>query len=351
MLTGALESQYSESLQIVRQRLLSTPGQVLVAVGDRVGPSEIVAQGSAEGRLLTIDISAGLGISAGAVSRHLRVVEGQTVAEGDVLAARRSWLRWRLVTSPYAGRVQGLAAGGLFLRQEVPPEQVRAYIPGQVTEQVPELGVSVCTTGALIRGIWGSGAASHGMLVSGAEEPDTLLTWQRVKRRHRGIVLFGGPLSDPTALYRAKHFGLRGLIVASLAPGLCALCAQLALPLVVVEGLGHLPMSWPILELLQAHSGKYAVLSGGALSHGRPEIILPAPSEIPSLAPMVARHLQLGAKVRLTRHPHAGVTAQVVAIPTTPQETALGTRVPGVEVRLPNGQRVFVPVANLELLG
>ncbi|MHB1296216.1 MAG: hypothetical protein ACYC4R_14640 [Anaerolineae bacterium] len=351
MSTGPLECQYAESLQIVRQRLLASPGEVLVAVGDRVAPDEVVARAHPEGRLVVIDVAAGLGISARAVPGSLAVNEGQAIAEGDVLAVHRGWLSNRRVTAPCAGLVQGVFEGNLFLRREAPPEQVRAYIPGQVIEQVPDLGVSIATHGALIRGIWGSGNPTHGVLASGAEEPDTPFTWERVQRRQRGMVLYGGPLSDQTVLYRAKHFGLRGLIVASLAPGLVALCRQLGLSLVVVEGLGCLPMARPIWDLLQVHRGRQAVLSGGEQISGRPEVVLPTSGEPATLMPMVVRPLQVGARVRLTRHPYAGVIAQVVAIPATPQETALGTRVPGVEVRLPNGRRVFVPLANLEFLG
>jgi hypothetical protein len=103
---------------------------------------------------------------------------------------------------------------------------------------------------------------------------------------------------------------------------------------------------------LRAHHGQPATISGMERNgHGGPEVILPLPGELPDMALVVARPVELGARVRITRPPYLGAIGQVVALPTMPQETVIGTRAEGAEVRLPDGRRVFVPSVNMELLG
>jgi hypothetical protein len=68
------------------------------------------------------------------------------------------------------------------------------------------------------------------------------------------------------------------------------------------------------------------------------------------MALMVVRPLEVGARVRLARPPYVGAMGQVVAVPALSQETPIGTRVAGAEVRLEDGRKVFAPYVNMELL-
>jgi hypothetical protein len=197
-------------------------------------------------------------------------------------------------------------------------------------------------------------------------------------------------------LFRAKRFQLSGLVVGSLHPALRPWCERLALPVLVTEGIGHIPMAAPILHLLRAQHGCAAVLAGAGRGgpqesagepHG-PEIIIPwgatlrspwgatlrspwgattrSPGALPPSSqalfaspgamrdypqPSAAPHpLGVGARVRLTRPPYLGALGQVIALPPLLQETSIGTRAYGAEVRLTDGRKVFVPFVNLELL-
>jgi hypothetical protein len=352
MSTGPLEVRLAPLTQIIRHRLLPVAGEVLVHVGDRVQANDIVAQAPIEGRMFSIDLVQELGMSIPAISRRLQVSIGQTVTEGTPLASvHRLLRRSRVVKAPCAGTIQGITEGRLFLRQEPQITTLHAYMPGEVIEEYPHRGVAIRTAGALVRGIWGCGAESQGMLVVISEQPGDLLTWEHIGLRYRGALVVGGILEDARVLYRAKQFRLHGLIVGSMSPRLRPLCEQLALSVMITEGVGHIPMAEPFHELLRACQGRPAIMSGaGRDGHNGPEAIVPTASEAQTTALMVVRPISVGTRVRLIRAPYLGAMGQVVNLSTIPQETAIGTRAEGADVRLTDGRRLFVPYVNMELV-
>jgi hypothetical protein len=318
-----------------------------------VQPDDVVAQAPLDGQLQVVDLARTLGTSVGGALQCLRVVPGDKVEAGALLASRKPLgHKRRDVYAPFAGTVQTIEDGYLFLRQAAQTYALRAYIPGQVLEEYPHLGVSIGVMGTLVRGIWGCGGECQGLLAVMTGAPDEPLTWERVGLRYRGAIIVGGILEDPRVLLRARQFRLLGLVVGSLAPQLRPLAQRLGLSVVVTEGIGDIPMAEPILERLRACHGRLAILCGAA-EKGRsgPEIIVPLPGVAPSRALAVVRPIHEGMAVRLTRPPYVGLIGEVATVPLTPQETPIGTHAEGVMVRLPDGRRVFVPLVNLEPLG
>jgi hypothetical protein len=324
---------------------------VLVHVGDRVRADDVVAQAPREGRLYTIDLATGLGLSVAAIARRTVVTPGQPVTEGMILASRQILWVQRVVKSPVAGVVQGVVDGRIVIRETPEMFRLRAYLPGEVVELYPHRGVAIRGAGALVRGIWGCGQEGQGPLMITASDPGEVLTLEKVSLRYRGMILVGGVLEDARVLQRARRFRIKGLILGSLSPGLRPACEQQALPMVVTEGVGRIPLAEPVFSLLCANQGKPVVMSGGGGSgHGEPEVILPQEGDGPAMALMVVRPLEVGARVRLARPPYVGAMGQVVAVPALSQETPIGTRVAGAEVRLEDGRKVFAPYVNMELL-
>ena len=343
------EPRFSALTGIVRRRLLPVPGEVLVRVGDRVRPSDVVAQAEIEGELLALDVARALGIGVGRASRCISVTEGQAIWPSTVLAhTRRFGIRRREVTAPFAGVVQVVDEGHVLLRRNPRMFSLRAYVPGEVIEECPHRGVTVRAVGSLVRGIWGSGDEREGVLATMVPGPRDVLTWERVGLRYRGAILVGGILDDPRVLYRARQFRLSGLILGGMAPGLRPLCETLPLTVVVTEGMGRLSMAEPIFELLRSHHGRPAVLSGANGVTG-PEVIVPLKADVPS-GVFAVTGPQVGMRVRLTRPPYLGIIGRILRLPDEPQETSIGTKVEGAEARLPDGHRIFVALENMELL-
>ncbi|NLG28333.1 MAG: hypothetical protein GX557_10505 [Chloroflexi bacterium] len=355
MSTGLLETRFAPSTQLVRRQLLPAPGEVLVNVGQAVQVNDVLAQAPRAGQLRVIDIAGPLEISVRAVSRHLLVAEGDSVVAGAPLASAR-WprLRRRTLNAPCDGTVQAVVDGQVYLRQSVEPYQLRAWLPGQVVEVVPERGVGIAAVGALVRGIWGSGGRRQGPLAVMVAAPNEPLTWDKVGMRYRGALLVGGVLDDPRVLARAVQFRVNGILVGSIAAALRPQCALSPIPIVVTEGLGRVPMARPVFELLLIHHGHEAILSGAADDgQAGPELIVPLLGQsVPASQALVQAHpLTIGALVRLTRSPYLGMVGRVILLPDTPQTTAIGTRALGAQVRLGDGRQVFVPYVNMELLG
>ena len=347
----AHETRVSPLTQIVRRRLLPVPGEVLVHVGDRVRPSDVVAQASVPGQLQVIDVPEALEVSVRGAGRHIRVAVGQHVEADAVLASvRRLDRRKSQVVANYAGLVQGVQDGMIILREEPQLLRLKAYVPGEVVERYPHRGVAIRTLGALIRGIWGSGEEREGLLIVPTQGPAEPLTWEMVSLRYRGAILVGGVLEDPKVIYRARQFRLSGLIVGSIRPGLRPLCESLALPIVITEGIGRLPMAEAIFRLLLAYNGRPATISGGTANRDAPELIIPLKPRGGTTAVAVARPMSTGMHVRLTRAPYLGLIGEISALSIIPQETPIGTQAEGAEVRLPDGRKVFVPYVNMERL-
>jgi hypothetical protein len=114
------------------------------------------------------------------------------------------------------------------------------------------------------------------------------------------------------------------------------------------------PMSSVIFELLRSNAGREASISGVTrLRWGtvRPEIIIPLQRRGATPPPQVRGALKIGAQVRVIRQPYLGSVGQVVSLPFQPRAVDSGARLRGAEVELEGKGRVFVPYANLELIG
>lgn len=347
------EARFSPLTQIVRRRLLPEAGRVFVQVGDRVQPEDIIAEATLSGEVMLFDLAERLGIDPLSAARAARVREGQQVTARSLLARRRRFL-WvkREVRAPTEGIVRGVQEGCLLFEPTGRLIQLRAFVPGEIVEVYPERGAAIRTVGALVCGAWGHGGEAQGRIVVPVEGPTQPLGWQNVRLSHRGAILVGGTLTDHRALFRARQFRVSGLVVGSIHPNLRPLCERLAFPILVTEGIGRVPMMTTLFDFLQRHQGRLAILSGCALgAQGNPELIIPLNAPLESTALTVPRPLQEGLLVRLTRPPYLGLIGRVTRLPAEPQQTAIGTWAKGAYVRLPNGETLFVPLANLEVVG
>lgn len=347
------EARFSPLVQIIRHRLLPEPGRVLVQVGDRVQPGDVIAEASLTREVIPLDLAEALGVDPLSAGRAARVREGQYVTAHSLLARRRRFL-WvkREVRAPAEGMIRGLEGGCLFFEPKGRLFRLRAYLPGEVIEVHAERGAAIRAAGALAYGAWGYGGEGYGRLLVPVGEPAQPLSWQYVRLAHRGTILVGGTVTDHRALFRAKQFRVSGLVVGSIHPNLRSLCERLALPIVITEGIGQVPMMTALFDFLQRHQGRLAILSGRAPSpQGNPELIIPLPSLLENTALTVPRPLQEGLLVRLTRPPYLGLIARVASLPAEPQKTAIGTWAKGAYVRLVTGETLFVPLTNLEVVG
>ncbi len=341
------------SVSILRLRQLPCPGEVLVEPGDQLEPNDLVARCASEEQILTLDLARALQVPVGDVPRHLLVHPGQQIEPGAVVAARRRPLCALLrVRAGERGVVIGEQEGSLFLRVAADYEQLRAYIPGEVSEVYPERGVLMQSSGHVLHGIWGAGREAAGVLSLGVADAGATLAWHRVTEHHYGMVLVAGVLQSAVALRRAAQYGVAGIIAGSLHPDLRQACRDAPFPVVITEGMGRIPMTAPAFALLQQYHGSRVMMAGDSrLTASGPELIIPGPVGSQSASLATVQTPGVGSLVRLTGFAHMGAVGEIVSLPQDPHFSPAGESIRGAWVRLTDRRMVFVPLENLEVLG
>lgn len=347
------EAQVIPLTSVQHRRLLPVPGDVLVNVGDRVEPTQVIAQANIFGAFRVLPIARMLGIPVSRIKRVLRVSVGDEVQQGQVIAKRRGLLG-RPIKSPLDGVVGAIVGGRILIEGQTTPFELRAYVHGTVTEVLQNYGAVIETIGAVVRGTWGSGGESLGVLKRMAKDPDRLLQGSTISPACQGAILIGGAGIDESIFEQIQGLQLGGIVVGGLEPELVPQVKKLPCPVIVTEGIGAIPMSKPVYQLLTTNEGREASISGHFRSRSNathPEIIIPLPAEVPPPAQEESdTSLAIGAQVRIMRAPYTGTVGRVVGLPSHKRRIETGARIFGAEIDVGQGSPIFVPRANLEIL-
>jgi hypothetical protein len=340
---------------IRRERILPVAGEVLVNMGARVESTSLVARAEVPGRYHIFNVAQTLGVSPDAAAKYIRVKERQPVRAGHVIAGRRVSLAMvpRVIRTPADGVVAAVGGGRVLLKSVGEPVEVRAHLPGTVSNVMPKMGVLIETVGALVQGVWGIGRESFGVLKVLAKQPGQALRARSIDVACHGAVLVGGSTMDQAALQQALELQVRGIVIGSLDPTLVEAAQEVPFPIIATEGLGQAPMAAPLFNLLRTNDGREAAISGytqprwGAI---RPEIIIPLPARGASPPAAVGAPLEVGDQVRVIGGPAMGTVGTVRHLPISPWPLETGARVRGAVVAVEKEEEQFVPFFNLELL-
>jgi hypothetical protein len=239
---------------------------------------------------------------------------------------------------------------------EAAPEthELRAHMKGQITNIMPELGVVISTSGALLQGIWGCGGEAEGVLKVLVDHPNKPLRARAIDVSSHGTLIVGGRIPDEKILEKAIEAKVRGIIAGSADADLCPQLEGLPFPVMLTEGFGNLPMSAPVFSMLHSNMGREAMIATATQTRWdvkQPEVIIPLRGEdnLPGSVPE-PRPLEPGAQVRIARDPHLGAIGTVVQLPELDQLVESGARLPVAEIEMENNERVFIPLANLEMI-
>jgi hypothetical protein len=307
---------------------------------------QVVARTQLPGEFRILPLAFELGVPPSKVKKHLRVALGDTVQQGQTVAKR--------VKSPISGMVTAIGGGRMLIEAQPTPFELRAHIPGQVTAILRDYGVVVETNGALIQGTWGTGEENVGVIKCLIESPDEILGADLVDPASQGSILIAGAGMDLQVLQRAIELQVRGIVTGGLAPELIPEAQAAPFPVIATEGVGTIPMSPPVFQLLTSHDGREAAISGRFKPRWgivRPEIIIPLPAEsVPGDAAPPGSPLAVGDRVRIIRDPYLGAVGKITKLPGDVRSTETGARVQGAEIDMGQASPVFVPLANLEIL-
>jgi hypothetical protein len=333
-----------------RERILPVPGEVLVKLNERVEPTQVVAQASLPGDFRVLSVAPELGISSTKIKRYMQVKVGDNVRRGQVIAKKRS----RVIKSSIAGVLASVGSGRVLVETPPTPFELRAYINGVVTNVLHNQGVVIETTGAVIQGTWGTGGESFGVLKRLVKSPDKSLRAKDIDPSCHGTIVIGGSEVNEAVLERAQELQIRGIVTGGIAPELIPLVKRSPIPIVATEGIGTIPMSDPVFQLLTTNDGREASISGRVKPRWgvvRPEIVITLPAEsLPSSQAQPGTPLTAGARVRVVRAPYLGQVGTVLTLADHPRPIDTDARVRGAVIDLEEKDPVFIPLVNLEVL-
>ncbi len=337
---------------IQRERLLPVAGRIVVRKGQKVSASDVVGEARLNTEHLLLDIARGLGISYEKADSQIQCKPGERVLQGDVLAGPIG-LAKRVVRAPRDGRVIVAGGGKVLLELDDVLYELKAGLPGTVSALLKDRGVMIQTTGALIQGVWGNGHVDYGLMFFLARAQDDILTSDRMDVSLRGSVIVGGYCEDVEVLKTAADITLRGLILASLDPSLMPVAEKMSYPIIVLEGLGRIPMNSVTYNLLSTNERRELSLNAQKWDRyqgKRPEIIipLPAPGELP--LPPETDLFTVGQQVRVVSAPYISQIGTIVELRSGMTTLPNGLYAPAAGIQFDTGEKSVVPLANLEVI-
>jgi hypothetical protein len=361
----------TEQATIRRRRLLSLPGIVLVTAGETVRANQPVARAELPGKVYPLNLANQLGVAPDEIHEYLIKKAGDSVHKDEVLAENKPLIKWfkTEVLSPITGIVESLSTvtGQVLLREPSRVLELLGYVDGLIVEVIPLQGVVVETNCSLVQGIFGIGGETRGEIVIAVTSPDEVLTPRHLTPAMKGKVVVGGSFISSEALTRAKEVGVAGLVIGGIHDkDLRALLGydlgvaitgteQVGFTLILTEGFGTIPMAGKTFNLLSAHAGQQASISGATQIRAgviRPEIIIPKGTSGTQVVAAVAERegIRIGDQVRVIRDPLFGKIGVVASLPSNLQKIPTESDVRVMEVRFPDGSRAMIPRTNIELI-
>lgn len=339
--------------RIQRRRFLPVPGNVLVRVGQEVAATDVVAHTDAIGDHILLDIARGLGIARNKADKYIKRSIGEAVSKDSAIASRGGFAS-RVIRAPAAGKIVASNGGQVVLQVKDKPFELRAGFRGKVISIEADFGAILETAGAWIQGVWGNGKLNSGILEVIGDTPDYSFKVGDMSLTHRGSVLLAGHCSDREVLLRGRESQLRGLILGSMVTQLVPIAAQMPYPVMVIDGFGNLPMNnaaWTLLSTNAERDIAVNAMKYDRIKGERPEVIITLESAEDPLIPINLKQLKINQKVRVLRSPYQGKIGQISALLPGTIRFPSGLRSEAAEVEFERGEKGFVPLANIEVLG
>ncbi|MCF6148944.1 MAG: hypothetical protein E3K37_09815 [Candidatus Kuenenia sp.] len=362
----------SEKTKIAIRRTLPLLGDVLAKKGDVVKAKDIVAVTHLPGKVHATNAVNRLGIQPKDLMDYMLKKEGDAVQKNEPIAETRPWIKMMksVLQSPITGTIETISTvtGQILLREPPRPIEVYAHIDGIVTEVMEKEGVVVETVGTYVQGIFGVGGETVGELVIAVDDPDDVVTAEKIRSEYKDKIVVGGAFIEHATIEKAKNIGVKGIIIGGFNDedlkkilgydlGVAITGSEeIGITLIITEGFGNIQMAQRTFELLKSREGAQASINGATQIRAgvvRPEILIPVAATQTTGKEDVAvadRGMELGDSVRVIRVPYFGKIGKIKSLPFSPQliETEATVRI--LEVEFTDGTIAIVPRTNVEMI-
>lgn len=365
----------TDKLLVKKHRILPLKGDVIVKVGDRVRPDDVVARTLLPGNVVPLNVANKIGIPPEDIDGVMLKKVGDSIRAGEIVAHAKplfglKFLGGAKCEATIDGTIESIShiTGQVLQRGEPSPVEVKAYLQGEVIEVIPREGVVVACMAAFVQGIFGICGETSGTVKVVTPNNTTVLSDNLIDTSLAGKIVVGGSIVTAAALKKAISVGVRGIVVGGFDDkdlrdflgydiGVAITGSEdIGTTLVVTEGFGEINMAQKTFELLKRFEGKMACINGATQIRAgviRPEVVIP----LADLS-VIARSngepeiegLKIGSPVRVIRHPYFGHLGKVSDLPSPLQVLESESRARVLEVEFDDGKKAIIPRANVEMI-
>ncbi|MFP4456541.1 MAG: hypothetical protein ACLFPS_02685 [Clostridia bacterium] len=346
----SIESPYTGVIEYISK----TRGDVMIR--ERLSEDESVVE---------VEIAKKLNVSPFFMKTFMHVREGQDVTYNEILASIDG-IASGAIRAPVRGKIERIdtKTGKVIIRRPYSPVNLYGYISGRVKEIIPNYGAVVETPACYIEGVFGVGKENYGELVVLSKSPSQVIEEKDILKEHADKILVCGAGVTQDALMKADAYHVRGIIAGGIknqdivdmfgyeiSSGITGQ-EEKDITIIATEGFGNVEMLPQTYDLLKSHEGKLTSINGTTQIRAgviRPEIIIPV--ENAEVAEEVEEDSMIepkeGMKVRIISEPYYGKWGEVLSNGTQPMTLENGTKQEVVEIKLSDGETVFVGENNL----
>jgi hypothetical protein len=361
----------TDSQIVKKSRILPLKGEVIVKVGDRVQPDDVVAHTHLPGNVVPINVANILGIPPEDLEMVMTKREKEPIKEGEQIALKKSIIKWfnKTCKATINGNIESIShITGQVLQRGMPiPVEVKAYLRGEIVEVIPTEGIIVACQAAFVQGIFGIGGETYGNIHVAVSDNATILSEDLIKENMAGQVVVGGSLVTAGALKKAIRVKAKGIVVGGFDDkdlrdflgydiGVAITGSEdIGITLVVTEGFGQINMAQKTFDLLRKHEGEMACINGATQIRAgviRPEVVIPRGdvSSVQKSDTAEIHGLEIGSPIRVIRHPHFGKLGKVTSLPPKLQKLESESSARVLEVEFEDRAKAIVPRANVEMI-
>jgi hypothetical protein len=346
-----LVTQIKPSVKIRRTRLLPVSGTVLVRIGQKVTPPEVLAECQIPTRHIIIDVVRTLGLKGPSEAEKLidRSI-GDLLEKGDIIA-ETGGLFSRVLRAPLSGKIIAIRNGQVMLEVESRKVVVQSGFTGEVVDILDDRGAVIETNGTLIQGVWGNGMIGYGPFVSDMIGVSQELNSATMSITARGAIIAASWCESEESLQAGASLPIGGLILGSMSPHLIPCALQQPYPIILLEGFGKIGINEPAKKVLLDSAQRDMSLNAVKWDHFtglRPEISITLPVE-GSLETRTA-DLAQGQQVRIHSAPYAGKVGVITTINSSKTVLPNGLRTSTALITFSETEKAVVPLSNFDII-